>query len=57
MAKLTLNAEIFRQIYPKEYLDRFIQKNLRPDGRHLQEFREISITTGKNFSIIRSLGI
>ncbi|CAG8807160.1 14823_t:CDS:1, partial [Racocetra persica] len=36
---LAFEAETFRKIQPQEYLRRFIQGHIRPDGRLLNQFR------------------
>ncbi|KAG2226974.1 hypothetical protein INT45_006381 [Circinella minor] len=38
--------EVFHRIQPHEYLRRFLEHNLRPDGRLLERFRKTLITTG-----------
>lgn len=40
----TENFEIFKRIQPHEYLKRFLDQNVRPDGRLLNEFRKTMIT-------------
>ena len=37
--------EVFHRIQPHEYLRRFLEHNLRPDGRLLERFRKTLITT------------
>ncbi|KAI8976046.1 exosome complex component RRP43-like protein [Pilobolus umbonatus] len=38
--------EIFKRIQPKEYMKRFLDENMRPDGRTHTEFRKTMITSG-----------
>ncbi|KAI8647905.1 exosome complex component RRP43-like protein [Parasitella parasitica] len=40
------NFEIFSRIQPHEYLKRFLDQKVRPDGRALSEFRKTMITSG-----------
>lgn len=42
----TDNFEIFSRIQPHEYLKRFLDQKVRPDGRTLNEFRKTMITSG-----------
>jgi len=41
-----VKAAIFQRLYPKTYLGRFLEENVRPDGRDFLEFRDCSINTG-----------
>ncbi|CAG8621860.1 9519_t:CDS:2 [Acaulospora morrowiae] len=43
---LSFEAETFRKIQPQEYLRRFTQKDIRPDGRELKQFRQTTINLG-----------
>ncbi|KAI8145725.1 exosome component 8-like protein [Fennellomyces sp. T-0311] len=38
--------EVFHRIQPQEYLRRFLEQSVRPDGRSLDRFRKTLITTG-----------
>jgi len=38
-----LQAEAFKQLYPEQYYAKFINSNLRPDGRSLGSARATSI--------------
>ena len=38
-----LQAEAFKQLYPEQYYAKFINSNLRPDGRSLSSARNTSI--------------
>ena len=38
-----LQAEAFKQLYPEQYYAKFINSNLRPDGRSLSSARATSI--------------
>ncbi|KAI9257162.1 ribosomal protein S5 domain 2-type protein [Phascolomyces articulosus] len=38
--------EVFHRIQPHEYLRRFLEHDIRPDGRLLDKFRKTLITTG-----------
>lgn len=42
-----IKAATFQRLYPKTYLERFLQENVRPDGRDFLEFRDCSINVGK----------
>ncbi|KAG0169514.1 Exosome complex component RRP43 [Apophysomyces sp. BC1034] len=49
MAQVTTTAknfEIFSRIQPHEYLRRFLDQEVRPDGRLLDQFRNTLITAG-----------
>ncbi|KAF9782995.1 ribosomal protein S5 domain 2-like protein [Thelephora terrestris] len=41
-----IRAATFQRLYPKTYLERFLQENVRPDGRDFLEFRDCSINVG-----------
>ena len=41
-----LKALTFQRLHPKTYLERFIAENVRPDGRNLDEWRDISVNVG-----------
>ncbi|KAG1050568.1 hypothetical protein G6F42_029003 [Rhizopus arrhizus] len=45
-APTTDKFEIFSRIQPHEYLKRFLDQKVRPDGRTLNEFRKTMITSG-----------
>jgi len=36
----------FQRLHPKTYLERFLEENVRPDGREFLEFRDCSINVG-----------
>ncbi|KAI0564778.1 3' exoribonuclease [Gracilaria domingensis] len=40
-----VNEEAYRKIHPREYLKRFIDKDVRPDGRTLSTARVFKLTT------------
>jgi len=42
----TLRASTFQRLHPKAYLERFLAEQLRPDGRELGEWREVSLNVG-----------
>lgn len=42
-----VRAATFQRLYPKTYLERFLEENVRPDGRDFLEFRDLSINVGK----------
>jgi exosome complex component RRP43 len=46
MATATENFEIFRRVQPHEYIKRFLEQDVRPDGRALDQFRKTMITSG-----------
>jgi hypothetical protein len=39
-------AEAFRKLYPREYYKRFIQKEIRPDGRNILQCRKTTLSSG-----------
>ncbi|KAL7282756.1 hypothetical protein ACG7TL_004231 [Trametes sanguinea] len=41
-----LKALTFQRLHPKTYLERFLSEDLRPDGRELDEWRDISVNVG-----------
>ncbi|KAH9833828.1 ribosomal protein S5 domain 2-type protein [Rhodofomes roseus] len=41
-----LRAATFQRLHPKVYLERFLAENLRPDGRELDDWREVSVNVG-----------
>ena len=44
---LTFKAETFQRIQPDEYLRKFIQQNVRPDGRSFDHFRKTTVNLSK----------
>ncbi|TKA57042.1 hypothetical protein B0A53_00998 [Rhodotorula sp. CCFEE 5036] len=48
-ASTSLTPALFKRLFPRPYLDRFLDENLRPDGRPLSEdhaSRDVSVNTG-----------
>ncbi|KAH9927345.1 ribosomal protein S5 domain 2-type protein [Fomitopsis serialis] len=41
-----LRAATFQRLHPKVYLERFLAENVRPDGRELGGWREVSVNVG-----------
>lgn len=41
-----MDQEVFRKVHPREYLKRFLDKDVRPDGRAPSSARKISVSTG-----------
>jgi len=41
-----IRAATFQRLHPKTYLERFLEENVRPDGRGFLEFRDCSINVG-----------
>lgn len=41
-------AAIYRRLHPKAYLERFLVEKFRPDGRELDEWRDISVNVGES---------
>ena len=41
-----IRAATFQRLHPKIYLERFLEENVRPDGRAFLEFRDCSINVG-----------
>uniref|UniRef100_A0A7S2RP95 Ribosomal RNA-processing protein 43 n=1 Tax=Mucochytrium quahogii TaxID=96639 RepID=A0A7S2RP95_9STRA len=39
-------AEAFQRLHPREFLERFITKSVRPDGRGLDQSRDVNISSG-----------
>lgn len=46
-AQFAFGADTFRRIQPQEYLRKFVQQNIRPDGRSFNAFRKTNINLGK----------
>ena len=46
-----LKALTFQRLHPKTYLERFLAENVRPDGRDLDEWRDISLNVGSCCSV------
>ena len=42
-----LKVAVFQRLHPTLYLDRFLAENVRPDGRPLDAFRDISVNVGE----------
>ncbi|EJD01703.1 uncharacterized protein FOMMEDRAFT_88508 [Fomitiporia mediterranea MF3/22] len=41
-----LQAETFRRLHPRTYLERFLNEGFRPDGREVADFRDVSVNVG-----------
>lgn len=46
MTSAVENFEIFSRIQPQEYVKKFLDQDIRPDGRLLNQFRKTKITSG-----------
>jgi hypothetical protein len=42
-----VKAAVFQRLHPRVYLERFLQENIRPDGRTPNAWRDILINVGK----------
>lgn len=42
----TLQAETFRRLHPRAYLERFLHEGFRPDAREVRDFRDVSVNVG-----------
>jgi exosome complex component RRP43 len=54
----TTNAQIFQRLHPKAYLERFLAERVRPDGREVEEWRDLivhvgSISTADGSAVVR----
>jgi len=43
------DVSAYQRLHPRAYLQKFLEENIRPDGRNLDEVRSLQITTGKRF--------
>jgi hypothetical protein len=43
----SLNAAIFQRLHPRIYLERFLEENVRSDGRSFDTWRDVSINVGE----------
>lgn len=41
-----LQAEVFRRLHPRTYLERFLVEGIRPDARTALDFRDLSVNAG-----------
>ena len=39
----SLEREAFKALYPREYLERFVERGVRPDGRQMGEARHADV--------------
>lgn len=46
-------AAVFQRLHPDQYLNRFLDKGYRPDGRRIDAWRDVSINVGK-YSVLLS---
>jgi exosome complex component RRP43 len=46
-----LKALTFQRLHPRTYLQRFLQEDVRPDGRAFAGWRDISMNVGELFQI------
>lgn len=44
-----LKAAVFQRLHPRVYLERFVAENVRPDGRQIDAWREISVNVGMHW--------
>ena len=44
---IDLQAETFRRLHPRAYLERFLNEGFRPDGREIGDWRDASVNVGK----------
>ena len=42
-----IKALTFQRLHPRTYLERFLQEDIRPDGRTFGGWRDISINVGE----------
>lgn len=49
-----MDEQVFRRIQPREYIDRFLKNNLRPDSRTPTMARKLSMTTGSVHTAVGS---
>ena len=52
---IELQAETFRRLHPRAYLERFLSEGFRPDGREIADWRDVSVNVGKYFYHLISL--
>lgn len=50
-------AAIFRKLHPESYLQRYLLKDYRPDGRKVGEWRDVSVNAGMCISSLLPLHI
>lgn len=43
---LDFQAETFRRLHPRAYLERFLAEGFRPDGREVGDWRDVSVNVG-----------
>lgn len=43
---LAFQAETFKRLHPRAYLERFLAEGFRPDGREVDDWREVSVNVG-----------
>lgn len=43
----TSQADIFRRLHPRAYLERFVAEGFRPDGREMDNWRDLHVNIGK----------
>lgn len=52
-----LKVSTFRRLHPRVYLERFLSEKVRPDGRELDESRDVTVNVGSYYSGILWTGI
>lgn len=45
-----LDAETFQRLHPRIYFERFLAEGIRPDGREIGSWRNVSVNVGNEFS-------
>lgn len=43
-----MNEVVFQKLFPDLYVDRFVENNIRVDGRDLNQHRQIMIQKGND---------
>ena len=49
-----LKAAVFQRLHPRVYLERYIDEDIRPDGRAFWEFRDVDVNVGELFKKLRA---
>ncbi|KIY68420.1 hypothetical protein CYLTODRAFT_374405 [Cylindrobasidium torrendii FP15055 ss-10] len=43
---IALKAAVFQRLHPRVYLERFVAEGIRPDGRQISAWRDVSVNVG-----------
>lgn len=55
LQELALQAETFRRLHPRTYLERFLNEGFRPDSREVEDWRDVSVNVGGSLKFVSNI--